>query len=400
MTFTKKHKSFFLRLLFLLCFFVAGINSFAQSSHPATDGGKYKVVFANRATMSSFVDELNKGSQEGYRLKAATFGYHVLLGWSYSIPVGILQSDETQFEYDSFQVTGRLSFALSGFESKYAEQSKDGFRLVDYFLSKSVCDVEPSDAVVQTMPICAATYQFLVEREKGSHAPIEFVVAEAKPTFKHNQGGTLGSEILKKWADGFYPDGILNNYQILLAHADKADLPAEPLEIQVVNSTFMNHVKKKIKTLGQQGFRLAMINEECAVMYRRPNEQNPVTYEWLDAKSKKLEKELARLQESGARYRMVNRYQPYSDELVFERALNGSSSRSSEFKVLKLSFQLLDRPLRKGDPLPDPRIDLTPEAKETVKLINDLAREGFVVRDLFRPEFISNNVYIFLERSR
>ena len=134
-------------------------------------------------------------------------------------------------------------------------------------------------------------------------------------------------------------------------------------------------------------------------MYRPPKERNPVSYEWLDARNKKLEKELARLQESGAVYRMVYRYQPHSNELVFERPINGCA-RSAEYKVLKLSFQLVDPPVRKGVRVSDARVDLTPEAKNTVKLLNDLAREGFVVRDLFRPEFISNNVHVLLERSK
>jgi hypothetical protein len=364
----------------------------------STDNVKYKVVFANKATMSSFVDQLN--GEEGYRLKTATYGYQNLFGWSYSIPVGILQSDGTQFEYASFEVISRLFFAISGFEQKYAEQSKNGFRLVDHFLSHAVCDEQSSEDLIRMMPVCATTYQFLLEREKGANAPTAFVMAEATPTFKRNPGGTLGSAILEKWAEGFYPATVLTNYQVLLAHADKkTDLQPEPLEVQVVNSSFMNTMKKKIKTLGQQGFRLSVIGQECAVMYRSPNERNPVSYEWLDAKNKKLEKELGRLQKSGAVYRMVYRYQPYSNELVFERPINGSA-QSAEYRVLKLSFQLVDPPLRKGVRVSDARVELTPEAKNTVKLLNDLAREGFVVRDLFRPEFISNNVHVLLERSK
>lgn len=350
--------------------------------------------------MSSFVDQLNKSSEEGYRLKTSTYGYQYLLGSSYYIPVGILQSDETQFEYASFEVIGTLFFAISGFEPKYAEQSKKGFRLVDHFLENWVCDEQSSEDTIQMMPICATTYQFLLEREKGTNAPTDFVMAEATPTFKRNPGRTLGSAILEKWAEGFYPARILTNYQILLAHAEeKTDLQPEPLEVQVVNSSFLKPVKKKIKTLAQQGFRLSVIAQECAVMYRRPNEQNPVSYTWLNAKNKKLEKELAKLQESGAVYRMVHRYQNFGNELVFERPTNGST-RTSEYRVLQLSFQLLDPPIRKGVNVPNARVDLTPEGKETVKLINDLARQGFVVRDLFMADFISKSVSVLLERSR
>jgi len=350
--------------------------------------------------MSSFVDQLNKSGEEGYRLKTSTYGYQNLFGWSYYIPVGILQSDETQFEYSSFEVISTLFFAISGFEPKYAEQSKKGFRLVDHFLEKSICDEQSSEDTIRMMPICATTYQFLLEREKGANAPTDFVMAEDTPTFKRNPGRTLGSAILEKWAEGFYPASVFTNYQILLAHAEqKTDLQPEPLEVQVVNSSFGNPVKKKIKTLAQQGFRLSVIGQECAVMYRQANEQNPVSYEWLNAKNKKLEKELAKLQESGAVYRMVYRDQNLENQLVFERPVNGST-RSSEYRVLKLSFQLVDPPPRKGVRVLDARVDLTPEAKQTLKLLNDLAREGFVVRDLFRPEFISNNVHVLLERSK
>ena len=205
---------------------------------------------------------------------------------------------------------------------------------------------------------------------------------------------------MEKWAEGFYPARVLTNYQILLAHADeKTDLQPEPLEVQVLNSSFLNPVKKKIKTLAKQGFRLSVMGQECAVMYRRPNEQNPVSYVWLNVKNKKLEKELAKLQESGAVYRMLYRYLSYSNELVFERPTNGST-RTSEYRVLQLSFQLLDPPIRKGVNVPNARVDLTPEGKETVKLINDLAKQGFVVRDLFISDFISKSVGVLLERSR
>lgn len=361
---------------------------------------KYKVVFADKATMSSFVEQLNKQGEERYRLKTSTWGYQDFFGVSYYVPVGILQSDETEFEYASFAVTTTLFFAIAGFEPKYVEESKKGFRLVDHFLFDAVCDQQSSEDIVQYMPFCAVTYYFLVERQKGVNALVKFEMAGDTPTFKRNPGGNLGSAIRERWADGFYPATVFTNYQIMLAHApDKTDLQPEPVEVQVVTSTFLDRVKKKIRKLAQQGFRLSVIGQECAVLYRLPNEQSPVTYEWLNARDKKFEKELTRLQESGAVYRMVYRDQNLENQLVFERSSNGSD-RSVEYRVLTLKFQLADPPKRKGDRVSDPRVELTPEAKETVKLLNDLARQGFVVRDLFRPQFISNRVSVLLERSR
>ena len=242
---------------------VCASSSFAQS--PANE--KYRVVFGDKATMSSFVDQLNKSGEERYRLKTSTFAYQELSGMTYYLPVGILQSDETQFEYASFEVINNFFFAITGFKRKYAEQSKHGFRIVNHFLTDAICDEQSSEDVIQTIPICKTTYQFLVEREKGRNAPTDFLMAEDTPTFKRDPSRNLGSAIMDKWAEGFYPARVLSNYQIVLAQRDaRTDLEPEPLEIQVLNSTFMNHVKKKIRKLGQQGFRLAVIGQECAVM--------------------------------------------------------------------------------------------------------------------------------------
>ena len=133
-------------------------------------------------------------------------------------------------------------------------------------------------------------------------------------------------------------------------------------------------------------------------MYRRPNDHNPVSYEWLNAKKKNFDKELARIQASGAVYRLVYRDPYLGNQLVFERQTN-SQTRSSEYRALKLSFKLLGPPIQKGIRDPNARVDLTPESKENVKLINDLARQGFVVRDLFMPELNSKSVSVLLERS-
>jgi hypothetical protein len=143
-----------------------------------------------------------------------------------------------------------------------------------------------------------------------------------------------------------------------------------------------------------------LIGKECAVMYRRPNEHEPVAYEWLNAKNKSFEKELARIQASGAIFRLIYR-DPYNgNQLVFERRADGSA-QSVAYKALKLTFQLLERPRLKDVGKVPIRVDLTPESKETVKLINNLAREGFAVRGLFVSNIMSSrNVGVLLERSR
>jgi len=48
----------------------------------------------------------------------------------------------------------------------------------------------------------------------------------------------------------------------------------------------------------------------------------------------------------------------------------------------------------------DVRIDLTASSKEIMKLLNSLAKQGFIVRDLFIPREWMTKVSVLLERTR
>src|SRR5262249_54756239 len=106
------------------------LRSSAQSSRtPSYQPGpteKYKVVFSLDGSVNSFIDQLNLHSKEGYRLKSAVYGFQRFSGTYYNVPVAILESDETQFEYASFEATSRFYFVIPDFERKYAEESKNG----------------------------------------------------------------------------------------------------------------------------------------------------------------------------------------------------------------------------------------------------------------------------------
>jgi hypothetical protein len=110
-------------------------------------------------------------------------------------------------------------------------------------------------------------------------------------------------------------------------------------------------------------------------MYRNRDTTAPVSYIWLDAES--FEQDLTRLQGSGAIYRMT-----YGDEdiLIFEQPATDVSKRC-EYKILKIQFQETEN-------FADQKveIDLTPSAKETIKTLNSLVKEGFAVRDLFNAD--------------
>jgi hypothetical protein len=155
-------------------------------------------------------------------------------------------------------------------------------------------------------------------------------------------------------------------------------------------------VKKKVNELAQQGYRLASTHNCIAVMYRNRETTAPVSYIWLDAGKKSFEQDLTRLQESGAIYRMTY---GEDDTLIFEQPAAALSKRR-EYKVLKIQLQ---ETKNFADQKVD--IDLTPSAKETIKTLNSLVKEGFAVRDLFNPYPIAkthNNIItsILLERTQ
>ena len=368
------------------------------------DPPRYNFVFPADGAISTFISELNSVGAEGYRLKSVIFGYQDLSGGSYAVPVAILQSDEAKFEYTSFEGTAFNTFGVGDFEKQYQPQAKKGFTLVNYFQTVTSCADDSAEPGVPTIPFCQTTHLFLLEREQGRNSPTEFFVAETFPKAKRNMGEKLTGGLTEKLADGFYPVKVLSNYQVLLARrTEKDDFPTEQLEVQVLTPSFMNGTKGKIETLSQQGFRVAVFDEECAVMYRLRGTQQPVSYEWLRPGKKNFGRELKRVEESGALYRMLY-IDPWGGyQLVFEREADNTRQRR-EYKTLTLSFQLLnaDR-IKESQHLkqrrPEPQLDLTPESRQTLELINNLSKEGFVVRDVFITSIRSKSVGVLLERA-
>jgi hypothetical protein len=180
-------------------------------------------------------------------------------------------------------------------------------------------------------------------------------------------------------------------------------------------------VQKKVNELARQGYRLALIHNQIAVMRRSRDTTAPVSYIWLDGMKKKtFEQDLARLQDSGAIYRMTY---PDSDgaenTLIFEQPAVEARKRREyrvlsdrgrpqrpdhdvearkrrEYRVLKVEFQETENfAEQKVD------IDLTPSSKETIKTLNSLVKEGFVVRDLFvSDDLAARRASVLLERTK
>jgi hypothetical protein len=135
-------------------------------------------------------------------------------------------------------------------------------------------------------------------------------------------------------------------------------------------------------------------------MYRRGLTATPLTYISLKVKDKRFAEQLAKLQESGAIYRMTYTGDSgVEDQLMFEQGAVANSQRHED-KVLDFEFQVAEDLAPGQGGQQEVRIDLTASSKETMKLLNSLAKEGFVVRDLFIPREWMTKVSVLLERTR
>ena len=363
----------------------------------------YKLVFPTGPGFSSFIEQLNKAGEQGYKLTSVIYRWQrksASAKQEDAVPVGILKLDEVQHEYAWFETASSSVFAITGFEQKYRELSKRGFRLVDHFLIDLSC--EYGNLIVLDQD-CELHHLFLLERDKGVEKPKQFIIARSpvRAGFKVRNEGELTAQIKEKLADGFYPSDVFSKWEILLTQTENTDEPsAGSPDVQVVMHLGLKSIEKKVNELAKQGYRLALMNKGTAVMYRHGLTVTPSTYVLLRVNGKSFDERLAKLQESGAVYRMTYAGNGTTkDQLVFEQGLV-ADGRRQEYKVLNFEFQVVeDLKLRKGGER-EVHIDLTASSKETMKLINSLVKEGFWARDLFASDAVSDKVSVLLERTR
>src|SRR5262245_16598036 len=313
----------------------------------------------------SFIEQLNKAGDQGYRLIALDYPF-----------IGIVRQGNVLYEYAGFETTSYNSkyFFEENFEKGYAQLAGQGFSVVDNVLLRESCESKPIED--SSPENCEYDDLFLLERAKGVEIPRQYKLARHVSFWGlWGSGSELTTQINNYRVLGFNPILAISEYEVLLQPGtDKAEFLSVWTEVKVVTGL---KLQKKVNELAQKGYRLALIHNLIAVMYRNRDATAPVSYIWLDAKRKSFEQELARLQESGAIYRMT-----YGDldRLIFEQPAADVSKRR-EYKVLKIQFQ---ETKNFADQKVD--IDLTPSSKETIKTLNSLVKEGFSVRDLFKSD--------------
>jgi len=320
--------------------------------------------------------------EQGYRLVSAID----------RMPIGIVKLDEVQYQYIAFNTVTRsdLFFITGGFERNYSVLEKEGYHLIDQFVSSisSWTDQRTKEDVTEVKQL------FLLEKEKEVWSSTRHLFINSVPSWRKPPSEELSTQINEKLAAGFYPGRVLSKFEILLEESKNNDERIVPgTQVRVVGSSLGLRddaiLEKKVNELASQGYRLGLVGNEIAVLYRHSDTATPVSYVWVDAKKKDFEKRLNLLQTQGAVYRMTypNR-QGTENQLIFMTSSIENGERR-EYKVLKFDFE---ETLGSSDQ--KVHIDLTPESKETMKLLNNLAKDGFVVRDLF----LSDKISVLLER--
>jgi hypothetical protein len=356
----------------------------------------YKLVFPTVPGVDNFGEQLNRAGVDRYKLTSAVFTRQRQSTPPkdvYSFPVAILKLGKVQHEYAWFKTSSTSIVAVDGFEPKYWKLSQQGFHLVDQLLTKSSCDSGESILDVA----CEVNHLFLLERQRGVEKPIEFILARSHPIgIKMKMPRELTAQVKEKLVEGFYPTAVFSAWEVLLTQAENREDLADNPDVQVVTSF---DVRGRVNDLAKRGYRLVLINKRGAVMYRRGQTTTPLTYISLKVADKHFDEQLAKLQETGAIYRMTYIGDSgIEDQLMFEQGPVATDQRY-EYKVLNLEFQIVEDVALGQGGQPGVRIELTPSSTETMKLLNSLAKEGFVVRDLFIPKELMTTVSVLLERT-
>ena len=359
---------------------------------PDPNAEKYRLVFATRyqgnffvirnydemvpilrAAFDNFAEGLNRAGAQGYRVVTLLKG-----------DPAVVALGNVQYEYAWTHTRSSDANSKPGFAGTYARLAKLGFRLAAHSMLYASCDyyggAVPGEPYMQD---CEYGDFFLFERRKGFESPRErsWVNTESGERRRGQSAeDVLTAAVRAKTAAGFYPAHLLSKSEILLEREPPDPALAEAgTEVRVVRSANRwdnDELPKRVNELARQGFRLALVNNKIALMYRRPDAATPLSYVWLKSSKKEFEKELARLQAAGAVFRST-----YPDEtgarhtLVFEQGVPGARR---EYMLLR--FELQTRHNAAGGVM---ETTLAPASADVQKELNRLAAEGFVVLALF-----------------
>ena len=340
--------------------------------------GKKKEAQQRRNDQAEFITKLNEAGSQGYRA-ILTQGLFA-----------IVKLDNTPYEYAGFETDEGGRSIQRGLKNRYLSFAQQAYALRDYTLMSHQCETKylnsPGEMQEWRQDSCSWIYWFLWERVKGDTRPAELILASNNPTSNkatvqaETAAADLTMQVKEALAKGYQVTHSFSKFELLLQKTNQSDFSPQDSEIQVINDGVsedkIEALKTKINSLAQQGYRLASLGYDIAVMYRPKGTTLPVSYVWLNVIPKNAESELAQLQSKGAVYRMIHPGENGERALmVFEQPMNSNASQR-EYKLLKMELEGIEKKAEKKVV-----IELTPETKDVMKTVNQLAQEGFIVRD-------------------
>ena len=332
---------------------------------------------------SSFVKTLNEFATAGYKSVSSLI----------HIPVAILQIDEGYQEYSLFETSSPVHFVKSGLAERLKDLLISGSLIVDHApISQSCEPLDPEDASFGES--CTYKDLFLVETEREATDRKEQALSRSIPGWGSRPSEEMTSDIDNLLIEGFYPVRAISKYEILLERTRNSKaLDIEKPDVRVVRAGGVkDDLPNKINDLANSGYRLAFTANGIGVLYKnKKTEASPVSYSFIRADKKKFENEIREMQERGARY--ITTYPNAAgtrNTLVFEVPVKRDVVKS-EFRILNIDFKLKENP-KEGIVYRY----LTDASSASLVQINELAKSGFVVRDLFE----SSSIGVLMEKRK
>jgi hypothetical protein len=312
--------------------------------------------------------DLNQAGAQGFKVVAMAGG----------IQAALAKQEKGQYEYAQFQTKGYL-WDKVGFEAAYSRLSKRGFHVVaDVFGGKLCNDMFPGSGISET--VCVYSDTFIVERRTDLDEPLrDQRLAFAGPSFSEKTATALNAQIGSHLAEGFVPTLLLSKFEVLLEQANSGDKRLiDKANLHVVASGHRDDIWNQVNQMAKHGYRLSLVGNRIGLMERNPANATPTSYIWLDATDSDFDKQLEQLQNQGAVYRMTyTSEEGRRDKLIFEQKVDGDNTKR-EYKVLKFELSTIADAANQNL-----TIDLKPESKETMKQLNSMVKQGYVVCDLF-----------------
>lgn len=324
----------------------------------------------------SFLQNLNAVGKENYRLLSALLNH----------PVALVRKDESEFIYDLFETISVSHLKKNRLDEEIRKRKALDFRLAEHAQVKKLCNVKYDPEVTANLEKCEYRDVFLVEKASNRIRGAEQVLINAYPGWGARPSDQFEEEIVKNLNSGFYPVAAISPFELLLQKVDEKESLGEEIEIQVLRSSWgTSNVESKVNLLAGQGYRLALVTNGIAVLYRTPETAKVrASYVWLRADTKSFESRLAALGKKGAVFKTTY---PDSDglrnQLIFE-IRESTAGRQTEFRTFNYEFKKTEDRVQNRV-----NIDLTPASRISLQRMNELAKNGFVARELFEGKTLS-----------